>query len=765
MNHPGQQRRSREDPGVVAHHGMFEPVTTPVTGGFAHMSARVGTAQVELRFEGSGEVIAGSLERFRLELRCDQNLPAGARLGFARRWPSDWGSPQWENPQAPDYVSFSTPVGTGMRWWNTRLHPWHPFDHILLVELLHDHPAGQPIHASFGDARWGSSGFSVQTFIEEASPLSVRLLAHPQGIWHEVGRPTVRVVGADPSRLVLTLPSQAIAQQNLSAHLRCEDQWGNPAVLTGPIHIVGEAGSPIIDTPVFLPPEAWLRFDLRLPHSGWWRLQARAGERFSCLSNPIWVGAETTNTPIPLAWGDLHAQSVIGCGARTIDQYFAHARDFTAGDFSSHQANCFLVSSHEWQQTQLSTHNAQRPGQFITLLGVEWSGASRVGGDHNLYFSGDDAPLRRCSHEFVDDKSDLHTDLPHIQDVFNHYRDSDVLIAAHVGGRTADLQYHDASLERLIEVHSTHATSEWFWFEALRRKRRVGVIAGSDSVDGRPGGSHPGQMGVRNVRGGLTAVALPQLSRRALLEALRARRCYATSGARIVLQWRSDEASMGDEVQWPSAGTHTQPVFELSVAGTAPIEAIDFFRDDTLIETHDCYTLADAHSRRLRVSWMGASAPGNWQRARMTWDGRLALRAARANRVEPWAFDTPAEGIRHSNDTEVSWRSITAGDWDGVILDIEDYDPGAAELHFASEPLSFSCRLDVIGKAGWRLDLDDPSRSVQLRWIPIGPTPRELQLKFKAPAPDSDSHAYWVRIRQSDGEIAWSSPIFIQYGA
>jgi hypothetical protein len=170
MNHPGEQRRSREDPGVVAHHGMFEPVTTPVIDGFAQMSARVGTARVELRFEGLGEVTAGSLQRFRLELRSDQDLPAGARLGFARRWPSDWGNPQWENPQASDYVSFSTPAGTAMRWWHTRLHPWHPFDHILLVELLHDHPADQPIHASFGDARWGSPGLSVQTFIEACLP-------------------------------------------------------------------------------------------------------------------------------------------------------------------------------------------------------------------------------------------------------------------------------------------------------------------------------------------------------------------------------------------------------------------------------------------------------------------------------------------------------------------------------------------------------------------------------------------------------------------
>ena len=71
--------------------------------------------------------------------------------------------------------------------------------------------------------------------------------------------------------------------------------------------------------------------------------------------------------------------------------------------------------------------------------------------------------------------------------MYAHYRGSDTLVAVHVGGRTADLQWHEPALDRLLEVHSTHATSEWFLFDALRRGYRMGVIAGSDSVDGRPG--------------------------------------------------------------------------------------------------------------------------------------------------------------------------------------------------------------------------------------------------------------------------------------
>ena len=199
---------------------------------------------------------------------------------------------------------------------------------------------------------------------------------------------------------------------------------------------------------------------------------------------------------------------MIGCGARSIDAYYAHARDFSATDFASHQANCFLVSRGRMAARRASsTQRHHAPRRFVTFLGVEWSGATSVGGDHNLYFPGDEAALHRCSHEFVADKSDADTDLKHVEDVYRHYRGSDTLVAVHVGGRTADLAWHEPGLDRLLEVHSTHATSEWFLFDALRRGYRMGVIAGSDGVDGRPGNSHPGHLSVRNVRGGLTAIA------------------------------------------------------------------------------------------------------------------------------------------------------------------------------------------------------------------------------------------------------------------
>ena len=701
---------------------------------------------VRATYIGEPVVAAGALVHFEVRIVSPVALPRGAEIGFARRWPSDWGTAQSADPAKPDYVRIGSASGSAVRWWSARMHLWHPFDHVMFVALLDDLRAGQALSVQFGGAVGESPGFTAQTFIEEASPLSVRMRAGPDHTWNEVARPTVRVVGAEPHRLVLTAPSRVGAGRRFTMHLRVEDRWGNPSRPdSDPVRIDG------LDVPIHIDDSGWSRFELTLQQPGIHRIHARS-QRFTATSNPI----DVIDGPVDafVYWGDIHAQSVIGCGARSIDAYYRHARDFAATDFGSHQANCFLVSNDEWTETATSTSKIHDDGRFVTLLGVEWSAQSAYGGDHNLYFPGDRAELHRCSHEFIADKSDVDTDIKHVDDLHAHYRGSDTLVAVHVGGRTADLRWHDASLDRLIEVHSTHATSEWFLFDALKRGYRMGVIAGSDGVDGRPGASHPGHMAVRNVRGGLTAVAMPHLSRAALWSALKARHCYGTTGARIIVDFTAGDARMGDEITVASL-----PPFDIRIEGTAPIERIDFFRDDTLLESIDTMASATA-SNAVRIAWCGTTAPGNWQRARMSWDGLIRVDGASIVDVQEWALDTPDEGIRDSDAHSVRFRTITAGDWDGVILTLDRIDTAA--ITFVSEPMTVHARLgDLRGSELRTFEADNPARKLELRRLPSTMPAPGWKGRFIDASPPGGDHAYWIRVRQSDGEYAWSTPIFV----
>ncbi len=686
-------------------------------------------------FEGPSPVVAGMSGEWALAYRAPATgLIAGSALALVRRWPSDWDVPQTQTPDAPGYTTIAIEPERPCRWRTRRSLEWHPFDHVFELEF----PDGLPDGAGVSIVTRGRA----QTFIEEECPLSVRVRSG-DGEWVEIAVPTVAVIAAEAAVATLIAPSDVVAGEEFEIAYRVEDVWGNPAEVGTPAPPTGIDAVPLPDLP------GVKRWRARTAAPGTCRLSL-TGALGTCRSNPLRVHATAPATRI--VWGDIHAQSLVGCGARTVEAFFRHARDFARVDFASHQANCFLVSGPEWRETETTTASFDAPGKFAALLGLEWSADTALGGDRNLYFPGDAATITRCSHEYVDDKSDADADLPTAEDLHAKYRNSDVVIGLHVGGRTTDLSKHEPSVERLIEVHSTHATSEWFLFEALRRGYRMGVTAGSDGVDGRPGASHPGHQSVRNCRGGLVAVSAGTLDRASILAALRARKCYATNGARIALRFSAGDREMGDEfeVKFP-------PLLSIEVDGTGPLEGIDIFRGAERLQTIE--PRADsARSDRLRIAWRGATAPGNFMRARMTWDGHATLSAGAFAEPEGYAFDTPDEGIVASDARRIAWRSATGGDWDGVIARVDA--PDGANLAIDTAQMSVAVPLARLREGPVSFADARPDREIALRFLPADPGPASWRGEFRDPNPRPGWNAYWFRARQWDGAIAWSSPIF-----
>lgn len=694
---------------------------------------------------------AGEISRWTVRFETMQALERGTRLALARRWPSDWGMPQADDPTAGDYLTVQATSGAPLRWWTELVYPWHPFDHVLYVELLSSLPAGDRIDLRFGDDRGGSPGAHVQTFIEETSPLSVRLRTGLDGDWCEIARVEVAVEGAEAHTLVASAPSRVSVGEPFQIHLRVEDMWGNPASdFDGEFEIEGveSPGGHVRSTD-----GSFNRVDAVLNEMGVHRLRVRHLDGdLAAVTNPIMCDLQPGER---LFWGDMHAQSLVGCGARSVTNYYRHARDFAGCDVASHQANCYMVTAAEWEETMSVTSELHEPGRFVPLLGVEWSALTPLGGDRNLYFPGDHAQLRRCSHEFVADVSDLDTDLRHVRDLHAHYGGQDVVIALHVGGRTTNLRWQEPAVERLIEVHSTHATSEWFMLEALERGYRMGVIAGSDGVDGRPGASHPGHMSVRNVRGGLTAFALPELTREALWKGMQERRCYATTGERILLEFECDGHPYGTE--YAAAGP---PTIRFRVEGTAPLDTVEVWRDTQKLHDVPLEPTDPTPSNAIRIAWRGASAPGNWRQARMAWDGYVRLDGARVSNASPYAFDTPDEGLGDWTETVVNWRSVTAGDWDGVVLHVDGSSSPEARLEFVTDPMSFTVPLAELNGRPFVVDAVNPPRTVRLQRLPTGLPPASCAGSFVDPDPHPGCNAYWLRVLQHDGAQAWSSPVF-----
>jgi hypothetical protein len=158
-------------------------------------------------------------------------------------------------------------------------------------------------------------------------------------------------------------------------------------------------------------------------------------------------------------------------------------------------------------------------------------------------------------------------------------------------------------LEPVTEVASVHGSSEApdsprviydavagnFARDALDCGYRLGFVGSGDSHDGHPGLAH-----LSSPTGGLVALLADELTRKGVLEALRARRVYATNGPRIVLHVTLDGAPMGAVV---AAGSGSARVLEVLVVGTAPLERVDLVRAGKVVRT-----FAGTGSDEMRLS-------------------------------------------------------------------------------------------------------------------------------------------------------------------
>ncbi len=700
----------------------------------------MAAADITLTHDLPPVIRAGDAVPWSLVLSAGEALPAGACIGLARNWPSDWGQPRWADLPVADRIAARDSNGTRLAVELFRHAEWHPYDHAILITLAEPLAAGGSVTVELAGG--------AQTFAEEECCMRVFLRQAEAADWREIGRVRTQVTGAATARLVATAPSRAAVGIAFDLHVRAEDGWGNPAANADLVVSVVEGGAAGRITAAN---GSTTRLRVTLGEPGVHRLTVRDGSgRFAAIANPIRVSLDP---PVPNYWGDLHAQSAIGCGAGGIEAYFRFARDFAALDFAAHQANCFMVGNAAWAETQAATRRFNEAGRFVTLLGYEWSGGSDVGGDHNVYFPGDTGDLRRCSHRFVADRSDADTDLAHVTGLHDHVRGNDRLLAVHVGGRTTDLRWHEPSTEALLEVHSTHATSEWFLLEALRRNWRIGVTGGSDGVDGRPGASRPGRMSVRNLQGGLVAVAMPELTRPALWTALRTRHTYATTGARILLEGDVDGHGFGTDYT-----AHGSPRVTVAVEGTAPLRSVRIFRGIEAVFEAPIAARDQSPSRRLRLTWSGAGGQGNWERARMVWNGGLDVVDGTIRDASDHAPVSAGAGIVTRTPTHLAWLSITAGNENGVELKLDE--TPETLLRVATGPLSADFALRDLS-AGPIVHLRaDPPRCLRLQRLPKLPAAPGWQGIFTDAAAPPGEHAYWVRVEQDDGALAWSSPIY-----
>ena len=246
------------------------------------------------------------------------------------------------------------------------------------------------------------------------------------------------------------------------------------------------------------------------------------------------------------------------------------------------------------------------------------------------------------------------------------------------------------------------------------------------------------------------------LTRQGLWEALKARRCYATTGQRIVLSVLADGHTMGEEYS-----TSRPPTLSIHVVGTDPLASVELRDGNRLLYSHLPTDFGPPSLDQLLVRWTGACRRS---RGRQTvWDGHLCLDRGTITHAETYAFESSGleDELVEVTDTNVVWRSVTSGDVDGLLLSLDA--PQNARVTFSSAPATFSFRLSDLADGPLVVDAGGVGQQVTVSRATDKKGPCIAQFEFRDHGVAAGSHAYWVRVVQADDGRAWSSPIFVNY--
>lgn len=304
-------------------------------------------------------------------------------------------------------------------------------------------------------------------------------------------------------------------------------------------------------------------------------------------------GIEVRSSPIKavaskpkhqLYFGDLHAHDFLSPGLASPIEHYRNAMKadyhFTALPIQTHGRN---LDHDKWIIANFAAEEYYRPGQFVTFPSFEWQ--QYAFGHKNVYYLNPDQPYL-CPY-------DKRYDTP--EKLFTALGNSDALAIPHHPGYKLDCHvpgtdwnYFDERLQPVMEICSCHGSSEkraserplnnpgegGYFQDVLAKGIHVGVIGGSDSHSGWPVNS-PREP--RPYPGGMTCVYAAELTRQGVFEALRNRRCYGTTGARIILEFQINGHGMGEIIQGQD-----ELKISVKVAGTDRLEKVEVVKNNSV---------------------------------------------------------------------------------------------------------------------------------------------------------------------------------------
>lgn len=726
----------------------------------------------------TGGFEAGSYQEFTLTYTAGKfGIDDSGSIKLVHRFASDMGRPQMTDPKAPNYVTAEASNGAVLAISFNGKQNIRPWDKTIYIKVVRGFlREGDSIAIRLGDRRQGGPGIRMQTFREDT--FEFRIIVDAIATYNYVElpqQPVISIVAGPPVSWKAVLPTERRLGSPFRLSLKGEDRWGNPSDQcertfqlrsNAPVDgLPGEVTFKKGQFSVIVP-------DLTCDKAGDLVIELLDGKHTAARSNPLRLSASCKLLPY---WGDLHGQSEETIGTNSAREFFEFGRDKAFLDICCHQGNDFQITKEFWAYLNELTAEFNVDGEYISYPGYEWSGNTGMGGDRNVLFMEEGRQIHRSSHALVEDLSDEDTDAATAGELFTALRDEDCVVFAHVGGRYADVRFaHDGRIERSVEVHSAWGTFEWLIHDALEQGYRVGIVSNSDGHKGRPGASHPGATSFGSY-GGLTCVLAAELTRPGIMDALRRRHHYGTTGCRMVLDTRvvfDRPAERFDED--PNLGpTTSEPVteammgdilkadggeitFRIDAHGSAPIERIEIRNGLDVLETCRPFAGSDLGSR-IRVVWEGSEYRG---RGREThWDGHAELSANAFVRLRPINRYNVDKRFEQTAPGRVEWNALTTGGFGGFDAWLEDGNAGTLKIH--SELVKAEIKVGDIGLDDLVFENGGINRRIRVFRMPEENPHYQVTLERRLPLLKGRDNAFYVCIVQEDGHLIWSSPTYV----
>jgi len=422
----------------------------------------------------------------------------------------------------------------------------------------------------FGSKTGGSPGVTLKTYTQEVH-FYVRIKEKNNSPYKLVTQaPVLKVLPREPFYKRIIVPS-IVKDKHFTGKLIPFDRFNNPC--NKPLLMKGKVQENAI----------FSRLSLKEQGLCW-------------ESNPvIYKPANKVN----IYWGDIHGHTYLGDGLEDPAFFYEYARDIECLDFCAVTEHDTWLDERKWEYIRKVTQRFYEPMKFVTFLGFEWSSAQFWDSHRHIYG-------HKCIY-YPDVDGDFYS---HLEDRYNtpeklwtvlSQRES--LTIAHHPAYTdtkdsvwgTDWSHHNDQMEPLVEIYSKHGLSEvfgnpWPLFSqapekfvqsALAKGYKLGFTGGSDTHISRPASTMPEfRRGIRYSKGGITAVYATKLTRESIYEALKNRRCYATTGERMLIEYSINGYPMGSTIVL----SEREPLnIIFTVVGTNRLEKVELIKNNEII--------------------------------------------------------------------------------------------------------------------------------------------------------------------------------------